>query len=105
MTGLADPVTPPEDRMTYEAVVEAMGGLKATQLSFRFFTVPGMGHCGGGAGPSSFDALSALERWSEHDVAPGQRRGSAPRRATPALCYLKRPNRSSSGLSTGSRMI
>ena len=28
---------------------------------YRLFMVPGMGHCGGGAGPNSFDAFSALE--------------------------------------------
>ncbi len=29
-----------------------------------------MSHCGGGAGPSTFDALGALEQWVEHGVAP-----------------------------------
>ncbi len=72
-TGWADPVVPPQDTVTYyEDVVKAMGGSRETQTFFRFFPVPGMGHCTGGPGPSSFDALSALERWSEHDVAPEQ---------------------------------
>jgi feruloyl esterase len=31
-----------------------------------------MGHCMGGPGPNSFDALGALERWSERGVAPEQ---------------------------------
>jgi len=34
--------------------------------------VPGMGHCGGGNGPSNFDAFSALESWVEKGVAPSQ---------------------------------
>jgi feruloyl esterase len=29
-----------------------------------------MGHCGGGAGPSRFDMLTALERWVEEGEAP-----------------------------------
>lgn len=37
---------------------------------FRLFMVPGMGHCGGGLGPESFDALGALEQWVEAGVEP-----------------------------------
>jgi feruloyl esterase len=36
----------------------------------RLFMVPGMGHCGGGEGPDSFDSLSALENWVEQGKAP-----------------------------------
>jgi feruloyl esterase len=32
--------------------------------------VPGMGHCGGGDGPSTFDMLTALEQWVEKGKAP-----------------------------------
>ena len=39
---------------------------------YRLFMVPGMGHCGGGAGPNSFDAFSALETWVERGAAPAQ---------------------------------
>jgi feruloyl esterase len=38
--------------------------------SYRLFMAPGMGHCGGGEGPSEFDALSALEHWVEQGKAP-----------------------------------
>ena len=70
-TGLADPVTPPADTIGYyQDVVKEMGGLASTQEFYRFFLVPGMGHCGGGAGPSSFDALGALAQWHEKGVAP-----------------------------------
>ena len=52
-----------------------------TQRFYRLFMVPGMGHCAGGDGPSSFgqnqqgadaesDTLRALERWVEQGVAP-----------------------------------
>jgi feruloyl esterase len=72
-TGWADPVVPPMDVVNYyENVAKTMGGMAATQSFFRFFPVPGMGHCNGGAGPSSFDALGALEEWVEKGVAPSQ---------------------------------
>jgi len=32
--------------------------------------VPGMQHCATGAGPSSFETLTALENWAERGVAP-----------------------------------
>ena len=31
---------------------------------------PGMGHCGGGAGPNSWDKLTPLVDWVEHGMAP-----------------------------------
>ena len=34
------------------------------------FLVPGMGHCGGGDGPNTFDTLAALEQWTENGKAP-----------------------------------
>jgi feruloyl esterase len=37
----------------------------------RLFLAPGMGHCGGGAGPNVFDQVAALEKWVEHGRAPG----------------------------------
>ena len=61
----------------YDEVVRTVGGgadasaaLAETQEFFRLFMVPGMGHCRGGPGPDTFDALSALEEWVEHDRAP-----------------------------------
>lgn len=70
-TGWMDPVVPPQDTVAYyEGVVKTMGGLDKTRDFFRFFAAPGMGHCGGGPGPNTFDALGALEQWVEHGVAP-----------------------------------
>lgn len=36
----------------------------------RLFLAPGVFHCGGGPGPSRFDAVSALEAWVERGQAP-----------------------------------
>jgi feruloyl esterase len=43
---------------------------------FRLFLVPGMGHCSGGDGPITLDAIGALEQWVEHGKAPKQLIGS-----------------------------
>jgi hypothetical protein len=36
----------------------------------RLFMIPGMGHCGGGSGPSTFDVLGVLDTWVETGRAP-----------------------------------
>jgi feruloyl esterase len=38
----------------------------------RLFMVPGMTHCAGGDGTSSFDMLKALEQWVEQGQAPSR---------------------------------
>jgi feruloyl esterase len=37
---------------------------------YRLFMAPGMAHCFGGSGPSTFDMQQALENWAERGVAP-----------------------------------
>jgi feruloyl esterase len=69
--GWADPVVPATDTIRYyESVERAMGGLEKTTGFVRLFLAPGMGHCAGGPGPSSFDALGALDRWVSQGSAP-----------------------------------
>jgi feruloyl esterase len=59
------------------------GGTPPIDDFYRLFMVPGMGHCGGGAGPNRFgnggsatssdpdhDVFTALERWVERGTAP-----------------------------------
>jgi feruloyl esterase len=50
--------------------MKKMGGVEKTQEFYRFFMVPGMGHCGGGPGPNAFDMQTVLESWVEHGKAP-----------------------------------
>ena len=70
-TGWSDPVVPPQDTTAYyEGVSKTMGGLDKTRDFYRLFTAPGMGHCAGGPGPNSFDAVTALEQWVEKGTAP-----------------------------------
>jgi feruloyl esterase len=70
-SGWADPVVPPGDVVRYyDATQYFMGSAARTQDFFRLFMVPGMGHCGGGSGPATFDALAALDAWATKRVAP-----------------------------------
>jgi feruloyl esterase len=54
----------------YRSVLDAMGGAGQVGRNYRLFMVPGMGHCGGGAGTTSFDMLTPLEEWVEQGYAP-----------------------------------
>jgi feruloyl esterase len=60
----------PEKLVDYEDVLKTMGS-RANDVA-RLFMVPGMIHCGGGPGATSFDMLTVLERWVEQGVAPEQ---------------------------------
>ena len=53
----------------YKAVNSALGE-STVSSSMRLFMVPGMGHCGGGEGPNTFDMMVPLEQWVEKGQAP-----------------------------------
>jgi hypothetical protein len=67
--GWADPQLNPRMGLEYyEAVTEKMG--PSTQEFARLFMVPGMFHCGGGIGTSTFDTATPLVQWVEQGKAP-----------------------------------
>ncbi len=66
--GWADPVVPPEDSIQYYNAVTRVAGPVGS--FYRLFMAPGMGHCGGGEGPNTFDALGALDNWVAKDTPP-----------------------------------
>jgi feruloyl esterase len=69
--GWADPaITPIGTIAYYQAVQDHMGGPAATATFARLFVLPGVGHCSGGQGPDSIDALSAVVDWVQHGKAP-----------------------------------
>ena len=78
--GFSDPAISPLNSIEYfESVVGRIGqsrthaqALRDTQSFFRLFMVPGMQHCTGGPGPSTFDTIGALEQWAEHGIAPSR---------------------------------
>jgi feruloyl esterase len=69
----SDPALAPESSINYyKSVLSAMGGAGKVSDSYRLFMVPGMAHCAGGEGTSTFDMLGALEQWVEQRKAPAQ---------------------------------
>ncbi|MDH3293072.1 MAG: tannase/feruloyl esterase family alpha/beta hydrolase [Acidimicrobiia bacterium] len=77
--GYADPLITPYGTVAYyESVVDKMGGPEATAEFARLFLLPGMGHCGGGPGPSVVDYLTAMENWVENGVEPDELIASRP---------------------------
>jgi len=82
--GWSDAALPPVATINYLNSVEQALGRKATDGFARLYMVPGMQHCAGGPGPSSFgqfgnapepddpehDILLATERWVEKGIAP-----------------------------------
>jgi hypothetical protein len=113
--GWGDAAIPPLDSIQYNEQVRAFmekfpdprsDASKPIDDFYRLFMVPGMGHCAGGTGATSFgnvprggadmdpghDILAALERWVEKGVAPDQIIASgtsitdAPKKMTRPLC-------------------
>ena len=70
--GWADPGIPPMFSVEYYKSVVEKVGQKRRPTSIRLFMVPGMGHCAGGDGPSTFNAMAALSQWVEQGKAPDQ---------------------------------
>ncbi|MER5519604.1 tannase/feruloyl esterase family alpha/beta hydrolase [Streptomyces sp. NPDC002763] len=69
--GLGDQHIPAVGTMAYyKAVEKAMGGEAATTSFARLFLLPGVAHCGGGQGPNTFDALTAITDWVTRGDAP-----------------------------------
>jgi feruloyl esterase len=110
--GLSDPLISPLNTLDYYgSVVETVqtkrhldesAALAETQKSVRVFLVPGMGHCGGGPGVASFDAVSALDQWVEYGTAPekivaSHMTNGAPEFSRPLCPYPKEAEYSGSG--------
>lgn len=69
--GWSDPqISPWNSTQYYTRVLELLGGRDRVHGAYRLFMAPGMGHCGGGEGPNTFDVVDALEQWVEHGKAP-----------------------------------
>jgi len=69
--GWSDPQVPTLNTIKYyTSVVSHLGGESKAADRVRLFLAPGMGHCGGGEGPNTFDKVGPLEQWVEHGKAP-----------------------------------
>jgi len=108
--GWDDPSISPMNSINYyTSVVERMrdkrhlNGIEAamaeTQKSARLFLIPGMGHCGGGPGPDTFDAIGTLDQWVDHGMAPDKIIAShiTPDYKRPLCAYPQQPRYNGSG--------
>jgi tannase/feruloyl esterase len=69
--GWSDGAIPPGASVSYyTSVVKRMGGAAKTDRWVRLFMAPGMGHCGLGDGPNTFDLVTPLDEWVTHGKAP-----------------------------------
>lgn len=70
--GVSDPGPPVVGTVTYyNEMAQQNGGLQAAQGFSRFYPVPNMDHCTGGATTDQFDMLTPVVNWVEHNSAPG----------------------------------
>jgi feruloyl esterase len=88
--GWAEPGIPPRRLVEYYDDVQRQTADAADAI--RLFMVPGMGHCGGGDGASTFDMVAALDRWVTTDTAPAsipasRVRGGSVDRTRPLCAY------------------
>jgi len=101
--GWADPqISPGSSVEYYKSVEKAMGGRDNINANYRLFMIPGMAHCGGGEGTSTFDMLAALEQWVEQGKAPDRIEASRVRngqtdRTRPLCPYPQTANYKGSG--------
>jgi feruloyl esterase len=93
--GWADQLIAPLNSVNYyNSVVDAMSdrGNRGNVKDFlRLFMVPGMNHCSGGPGPTTFDSLGALVKWVEQGTPPDVIIGSNPNYTYGELTGLSRP--------------
>ena len=91
--GLSDPGPSPWATIAYYDQVKTVAGANA---NVRLFAAPGVSHCGGGTGASSFDVLAAMDDWIASNKAPEvidasnpQKHFTRPLCAWPALPFYK----------------
>ena len=68
--GLADSLISPYLSIDYYAGLQQTMSAAEVARFARMYLVPGMDHCGGGAGTGNFALLDALSAWVEQGIAP-----------------------------------
>jgi feruloyl esterase len=97
--GWADAAIAPQNAINYVDSVNAKMGAQNVASFLRLYMVPGMQHCGGGSGTTSFgqsgtpsadrfhDLDAAMEAWVEQGQAPSQIIATRPGRTRPLCPY------------------
>jgi feruloyl esterase len=90
---LGDTNVLPAQAIQYFGALQKVMGTERVQQFVRFYTLPGVYHCGGGDGPVINDLLPALMAWVERGVSPDALSGAhAPRHdGPPQATDLTRP--------------
>jgi tannase/feruloyl esterase len=69
--GWSDPSIAPQASVNfYTNALRTTKAPASTSTWLRLYMVPGMGHCGGGEGPDTFDTMSALDSWVDNRQLP-----------------------------------
>jgi feruloyl esterase len=91
--GWADAAIPPLGTIaSFDAIAASVGPTTRDDFA-RLYMAPGVFHCGGGPGPSSFDALGALEGWVERGQRPAAIVASGSGITRPLCPYPQRARR------------
>jgi feruloyl esterase len=68
--GWSDQHISPQATLNYYAAMNKTMGSRVADSFSRLYLFPGMAHCAGGVGPSTFDILTPVMTWVEHGIAP-----------------------------------
>ena len=72
--GAEDTLVPAADSVRFVAGLlfdlELSSSYNQTRNNVRYYSLPGVGHCGGGPGADAIDLLTPLTKWVENDRAP-----------------------------------
>lgn len=68
--GWSDPQVSPQNTILFYTKILAHHGKSVASTSVQLYMVPGMNHCSGGPGPSTFDEVAAMESWIASGRAP-----------------------------------
>jgi feruloyl esterase len=80
--GWADPGISPSNSIDYyNDVAKLNGGVAKIDSQYRLFMIPGMAHCGGGDGTSTFNMIPVIDAWVEKGVVPASIPASRTRNA------------------------
>ena len=85
--GWSDAAIPAQSTIDYYQAVEKKMGAKQTGEFVRLYMVPGMQHCGGGSGCTSYDMQAPIEAWVEQGKAPAEVIASGHNRTHPLCPY------------------
>ncbi len=68
--GWSDVAVPPGSSISYTGKVRGQLGKARASSFIRLYMLPGVNHCGGGAGPDKIDLLTSVMKWVEDGIPP-----------------------------------